>query len=136
MQAKRKTMSEEEKERRRAYFTAYRKVWRAENKERDRAMSRKTQAKQYEMDPVKHRQRSAAARYGITVPEYLALIESRSGVCDACGLVSAKTLHIDHCHATGKIRGVLCHNCNTALGNVKDDPRRLRSLIDYLAKAA
>ena len=41
---------------------------------------------------------------------------------------------VDHCHKTGKVRGLLCNNCNTALGLMKDDPVRLQSAIHYLQK--
>jgi hypothetical protein len=125
-------MSDEERERRRAYFTAYRRVWRAEHREQDLANGRKQAQKSYRQDPVKHRQRAAAARYGITVPEYLAFISQ--GICDACGKPSDKTLEIDHDHDTGSIRGVLCHNCNSALGHVRDDESRLLGLVAYLGR--
>jgi len=53
--------------------------------------------------------------------------------CDTCGtFVKGKQLAVDHCHDSGAVRGVLCSGCNTALGMVKDDPRRLRALADYL----
>jgi len=122
-------MTEEQREHERAYFRAYRKVWREEHHERDRAQSRKDQARAYRQDPEKHRLRVSAARYGLSVPEYQRLIEQ--GVCDACGRPSAK-LQIDHCHETGRIRGVLCPNCNSALGHIGDNADRLRLLIAYL----
>lgn len=84
-------------------------------------------------DPVKHRQRGTAARYGITVGEYRALIAG--GTCDACGRPSSK-LQIDHDHGTGTIRGVLCLNCNSALGHAGDATERLRLLIAYLETRA
>lgn len=51
-------------------------------------------------------------------------------VCACCG--ATERLVLDHCHKTGKVRGVLCRACNLALGYVDDDPARLRALIDYL----
>jgi hypothetical protein len=124
-------MTEEQRNRERAYSRSYRKVWREEHREQSRAQSRKDQAKSYKQDPVKHRHAVAATRYGITVPEYQALIAQ--DFCDACGQPSAKTLEIDHCHDTGLIRGVLCHNCNSALGHAKDDIDRLTRLIAYIS---
>lgn len=71
--------------------------------------------------------------YGIT-RELAAEYRSRTA-CDVCGGgPRGKGLHVDHCHESGKIRGVLCHGCNLALGNAEDNPERLRALADYLER--
>jgi hypothetical protein len=44
-------------------------------------------------------------------------------------------LMVDHCHATGKVRGLLCHNCNRALGLLKDDKSTIRRALEYLEGA-
>lgn len=56
--------------------------------------------------------------------------------CEACKkkLVTPRDTHVDHCHATGEVRGVLCFNCNAALGHLNDDTSRMTKLIQYLAK--
>lgn len=56
--------------------------------------------------------------------------------CECCGEIQSnvKNLCIDHCHVTGKIRGILCRNCNTGLGFFKDSQIRLLQAIDYLKK--
>ena len=56
--------------------------------------------------------------------------------CDVCQKVftSPRDRHIDHCHASGQVRGVLCFNCNASLGHVNDDQARLAKLIGYLSK--
>jgi hypothetical protein len=72
--------------------------------------------------------------YGITPEAFDAMLKSQAYRCDACLErldLGAKT-HVDHDHATGLIRGILCHSCNLALGRVKDDPWILRSLARYL----
>jgi hypothetical protein len=69
-------------------------------------------------------------RYGITVAEVDAMIEDQGGFCATC---SGEPQHVDHDHDTGRVRGVLCSNCNQALGNVRDNPEVLQNLIDYLA---
>lgn len=55
-------------------------------------------------------------------------------VCEACGKKGERVgeMHVDHCHDTGAVRGVLCFNCNAALGHVNDSIERLQSLIRYL----
>lgn len=69
--------------------------------------------------------------YGLTRDEYDVFIFDAGGVCEVCGRVDAR-LGLDHCHTTGKIRGVLCGRCNAAMGLAGDDARRLRDLANYL----
>lgn len=68
-------------------------------------------------------------RYKLTYEEYLALKQE----CAVCG--TEGKLHVDHDHTTGKVRGLLCHGCNLALGLVKDSPERLRKLADYIGNS-
>lgn len=74
-------------------------------------------------------------KYGLTVEEYNAILRSQQDVCAICGGDSGvKGWHVDHDHVTGKIRGVLCGGCNTALGQMKDNPEILRAAADYVEK--
>lgn len=73
-----------------------------------------------------------ARKYGVTTEQYIALHVTQNGKCKACGTAPKRALCLDHDHATGKPRGLLCHNCNVALGLLRDDPARLRALADYL----
>jgi hypothetical protein len=69
-------------------------------------------------------------RLGITFEEAKALGEVKS--CAICGHDGGeRSLHVDHCHDTGKVRGVLCHNCNTVLTQ-RNTPEILRRMADYL----
>jgi len=61
------------------------------------------------------------------------MIEAQGGTCATC---AAKPEHVDHDHATGNVRGVLCFNCNQALGNVRDDEMTLHRLARYLRRHA
>jgi len=70
-------------------------------------------------------------RYGITGADFDAMVEVQGGTCAVC---DQKPEHVDHDHKTGKVRGILCFNCNQALGNVRDDPDVLRGLIRYLRR--
>jgi hypothetical protein len=69
-------------------------------------------------------------RYGITSADFDQILAAQGGVCAVCR--TAKAEHVDHDHATGQVRGLLCFNCNQALGNARDDIRVLRLLVDYL----
>jgi hypothetical protein len=87
-------------------------------------------------NPKKTRGYNVKKLYGISLAEYEALHEKQSSCCAVCGVSandSAKgRLHVDHCHSTGAVRGLLCSNCNTSLGLLKDDPERIKKLLTYL----
>jgi Recombination endonuclease VII len=73
-------------------------------------------------------------RYGIGQVEVDAMLEAQGGLCAVCR--KADPEHVDHDHQTGKVRGMLCFNCNQALGNVRDSVPVLRALITYLIYSA
>jgi len=71
----------------------------------------------------------------ITREGYEVLLEEQNGNCAICGRNESefkKRLQVDHCHATGEIRGLLCWSCNSALGKVKDNVDILASAVSYL----
>ncbi|GHF21520.1 hypothetical protein GCM10017776_44500 [Streptomyces griseoluteus] len=69
-------------------------------------------------------------QYGITEAERDAMIASQRGLCVIC--LDAPAVHVDHCHETGRVRGVLCFNCNSGLGLLRDDPDTARRAAAYL----
>lgn len=103
--------------------TASTKAWRRANPERLAAMQKKAKLK---------------ARHGITQQEYELIYLDQGGVCAICassdGGGAWGVLVVDHCHRSGHVRSLLCHNCNTALGLMGDDAKRLRAAADYLDK--
>ena len=75
------------------------------------------------------------ARYNISVEVYDNMLTNQGNTCKICGIDSCKTgkaFAVDHCHTTNKIRGLLCSNCNTALGLMSDDVARMKKAIKYL----
>lgn len=72
--------------------------------------------------------------YGITIWDYERILEEQDNKCAICRLMTSYELHIDHDHSTGKIRGLLCRECNHGLGNFRDDPIRLIAAAHYLEK--
>lgn len=75
------------------------------------------------------------ARFGIDLTTYKTMLENQSGRCLICECEVSYMGHklaVDHCHTTGKIRGLLCKACNLGLGNFKDNPNLLEKAIKYL----
>lgn len=73
-------------------------------------------------------------RYGLTPSDVQAMLEKQGGACAICVLPLTKH-HIDHCHTTGKVRGLLCHRCNTRLGGL-DDKQWRDAALRYLGLQA
>lgn len=76
-------------------------------------------------------------KYGLTLEEVVSMHEQRNNKCDICGEITDfryDKLCIDHCHNTGKIRGLLCFSCNIMIGNAKDNKTILQNAIHYLEK--
>lgn len=133
------------------------RVWCLEHPDRVRELRRATQAKRRAADPDAARAREREWRrrnptpyrlqdrrqllkqYGLTIETYNALAEAQGGKCAICegppcgrkGESGAR-FHVDHCHETGRVRGLLCHRCNTALGSFRDDRELLRRALAYL----
>ena len=76
------------------------------------------------------------SNYGIDWVDYDRMVMAQCGVCAICGdppeAGPGNFLVVDHDHSTGAIRGLLCHPCNWALGNLRDSPRLLQAAIEYL----
>jgi hypothetical protein len=82
-----------------------------------------------------HRKWAAIKRkYGITKDDFDKLFKAQNESCAICGKkdFTQWTLNIDHCHTTGKVRGILCNNCNTAIGALQEDVTILLNAIKYI----
>lgn len=73
-------------------------------------------------------------RYGISQKDYNELVKKQNGVCVICSTESKEKLHIDHNHNTGKVRGLLCGNCNRGIGLFHDKIYLLLNAVSYLEK--
>ena len=78
--------------------------------------------------------RAALAKYGLTPAAYEAKLIEQGGVCAVCRRAdkSGKRLAVDHHHDTGRVRGLLCSNCNPGIGYFEESPELMRLAIDYL----
>ena len=75
--------------------------------------------------------------YGISLDDYNLMLEEQDNCCAICKKHSSENstvLHVDHCHETGEVRGLLCYKCNSVLGYAKDDIQTLLTAVDYLLK--
>lgn len=95
----------------------------------------------YYADKSKTRRRIRKYLYGISNEEFEQMWSQQSGKCDMCKAEMTKeyghkrnTCHIDHCHSTGKVRGLLCLQCNSLLGMARDNKSILLNAINYLEK--
>jgi hypothetical protein len=83
--------------------------------------------------------------YGITVDQYYSMLESQGGGCAICETkvpssrkrkyASIEMFFVDHCHTTGKVRGLLCSRCNRGIGFFDDSIDKLNSAVNYLEEA-
>ena len=73
--------------------------------------------------------------YGLSLQDYEAMVAQQGGVCRICKTKPVRPLFVDHCHASGRVRGLLCHPCNAALGFMRDDPVIAAAATEYLRDA-
>ena len=81
------------------------------------------------------RKYSLKSVYGLTLDDFNRMFEDQNGCCKLCGKHQSelkKSLHIDHNHVTGEVRGLLCSDCNLLLGRVEESPVRIIKMLGYL----
>ncbi len=110
--------------------------WHRKNPERSRAAAAAWKAKNPDKCDVSKRKQQLAV-YGLTHAHYAAMLVAQNfscGLCEKHVSDEKKRLAVDHDHETGKVRMLLCHNCNKALGLLRDDPALLRRAADYVER--
>lgn len=88
-----------------------------------------------EADPEAQRGRNLKHKYGIGLKEWQEMFDLQGGHCASCGKHQAdleKTLVVDHCHSTGRVRALLCNHCNIILGYAKESIDTLESVANYI----
>jgi hypothetical protein len=111
--------------------------WREANPEKRKA----SKAAWDKANPEKRKLHSYKARvkkYNLSIEEYENMLKQQNQCCAICvePLDKAEKTHIDHNHHTNKVRGILCHGCNTSLGGFRDSIKILKSAQKYLEKYA
>jgi hypothetical protein len=84
--------------------------------------------------PDSHRRSMLRRYYGMSVEQFAAMRDAQGGGCGICREPFTKTPHVDHDHATGTVRELLCGPCNTGLGRFRDDPERMEAAAAYIRK--
>jgi hypothetical protein len=100
---------------------AHNRKWANDNQEKYRRLRRGAQLKYH---------------YGITLSDYEAMLSAQGGACAICGGIAGpgKALYVDHCHASGKVRGLLCDLCNKGLGHFRDKVSTVLLAASYLSR--
>lgn len=95
---------------------------------------RKASLKNWHNLDLKKKQARWIKRYGLSTEQYYEMLEKQKGVCKICEqkCSTKQTLCVDHCHKTGKVRGLLCVKCNASLGMLNDDISLFYKAIEYL----
>jgi hypothetical protein len=84
------------------------------------------------------RQGHLRRKFGLTEEKFLQLLQDQGGKCAICGISpdeSTRRFHVDHCHTTGAVRGILCFKCNSGLGSFDDKKGLLRAALSYLDRS-
>lgn len=113
----------------------YMDKWRADNKEHLRQYAKDHQQGWSSSRAERVRGYQIKSKYGVTPEHFREMLIGQAGRCLICHRVPERTLVIDHDHATGRIRGLLCNRCNRMLGIAEDSPKRLAAAIRYLQVA-
>ena len=111
----------------------YSRSYREKNKE----IIKKKKKKYHIEKPYIKRRSYLKTEYGLSMEDYDKMFKLQKGKCKICKVshpknISHKHLYVDHCHKTGKIRGLLCRGCNFAIGEMEDNILFFKNAINYL----
>lgn len=112
--------------------------WSVRNRAKHYEISKKTRAKNPEYYKRRHRKYVLMQNYNITEEQYAEMLVSQNGCCAICDTPTPtgkwKVFAVDHDHKTGKVRELLCNECNRGIGLLKDNPELLIKAAEYLIK--
>lgn len=114
------------------------KRWRLRNPEKQKQATRNWVEKNQEHRKAITRKWQLKTNYGITEEQYASLLNEQQGCCAICKTDKPtgkwKVFAVDHCHITGRVRGLLCNECNRGMGLLKDNADLLREAAEYLER--
>jgi hypothetical protein len=132
----RRAAARAERQRDRDKWRAYQRDYRARNLDRHRAY----EAEWRQKNTDRHFDSRLQREYGITLADYNRILAEQGGGCGICGVREARSkgrgsrLHVDHDHVNRQVRGLLCDTCNRGIGQLGDDPKRVRAAARYLER--
>ena len=129
-----KTYQAANRERRKEYWTANRESFNYRARERRADPANKEKEEGYRKNgAVRRKNYELKRRFGLSMAQYDEMLKQQSGSCAICGTPPQSIrLSVDHCHKTGKVRGLLCWKCNLSIGHFNDDPGLLLKAAAYL----
>ena len=121
-----------------AKISASARRWREENREELLAKKRAYYTNNKERHKAATRRSALKRQYGITHEQFEVMLTAQDHRCANPGCRTdnpgGKGWHVDHCHATGRVRGILCNHCNLMLGYARDNPKALLGAAEYLRR--
>ena len=113
--------------------TAYMRIWRSKNRIKHNQMARESHQRNKHKHVEKRRNYHLLKKYGISSLDYEKMFVAQNGLCMICEKnkhLGRRRLHVDHCHVSGKIRGLLCSKCNGSLGWFEIYKAKIFSYLD------
>ena len=135
--AKKRAHNSSYKAKNKTKISGQQKAYYAQTAERQKADAKRRKAANPEKTKAAQRAHNLKYNYGITPADYDAMLTAQDFKCAICltSTPGGNGFHVDHCHTTGTVRGLLCVNCNTGLGNFRDNRAALARAIDYLGNS-
>lgn len=112
---------------------AYKREWARDPVAYRKRLESKQKHNKTETRKISARRLALKKKYGMTLEDYQSLCQSQQNMCLICKQIHLQ-LVVDHDHNTNLVRGLLCRNCNSALGLFKEDVNTLKNAIDYVSK--
>ena len=112
--------------------------WAKQNAQKKKEIDRRWQRENPDKVSLMQRKIHIKRLYGVTYGDYERLLEHQGRCCACCGKHESEQKHrlaVDHVHDSGKIRGLLCNNCNSGIGKLGDNSDGVRKALEYLLKA-
>lgn len=133
-------MSKEHASKNRAAVKQYQKAWRDANREKTRQYARATYSKMSKEQIAKkaayNKKRFLERKYGMTQADWDRQLSEQGGICAICRIPGRLGKHgklaVDHCHETGKVRGLLCTSCNVSIGILGETRANIARVLDYV----